>query len=698
MANAFPVIIVDENGFPVEVTNGGISNEYKEQLDQVIANTLSRSEVKDLIIPLPFVRTDSSGVVISNGNMSQTENNSVNTIIGYNDVGNTTNITDISTGVNSKGVSKIILEFKPTEFRTTNPSFGVGFVSGTNRVVFIWRNNGQLAFIRAQTSTFTELLAADISRDYNVNDVVRMELLPTNNSTQVNLYIADILVASYTSPYIPTGEILIGMRGSVSLEYTLKIEQAGAIQAELDYLTKKNINLLIPEFTEGSYYSSGSGSVFTGAGWKRTTNLIPVLPNTTYTISGINTEFIGNEYNSSVASGATRIRVIVTGVGGAGSPFTQYTFTTSPTTTHIGLNLTSSGKSDTSAVSILNLGSTVEKYLPYGATALDADMIRGASFTNNVIASNIYYSYEPTGFNDVQSGSTQGTGIFYIYVKYSPSSLFYARYKVAHLVNGSIRADVWKITGCDLYKYNSGVMESQNINLLINTENEFVFRQGAVFGTKVDFTGGYHGDEILSEVFFYVDGVRISTTDLSSSIALKSATDFWYTQKSLMYETPDASTPATIPTTVLCTHQKITKFGLNGSFTTFNRVTWNVSIPIFICYFGLITVGVSQSGTVYTEQLNPITTTGSNNEYLDEVGSREMYFYNNSTKLGAFVTSKITKALNGSTDNTNLYDFNTRLVAWDRTTDTKYYRRLQNKTTAINEIWEGECTYRPYKQ
>ncbi|MCE6987487.1 hypothetical protein [Dyadobacter sp. CY323] len=202
-------------------------------IDDLYKSTTGRL-VRNLPVPLTFTRSLLTGVATTPGNMGQVENldRSV-AVTGFSDVVNTSMITDMQTGVPSAGLTKISLDYTPTSFVTADPSFGVGFVSGADRVIFVWRNTGQLSFVKAGTSTITTIMAADLSRDYTTGQHVRIDLIPGVSATTINLIIEGSQVATINSSSLPTGDIIIGARGSMSLVYSLSTDQNSGIPAAL---------------------------------------------------------------------------------------------------------------------------------------------------------------------------------------------------------------------------------------------------------------------------------------------------------------------------------------------------------------------------------------------------------------------------------------------------------------------------------
>ncbi|MCE6992109.1 hypothetical protein [Dyadobacter sp. CY323] len=207
------------------------SSSAVDNLTQVSVGRLTRN----LPVPLTFTRYLSTGVATTAGNMVQVKSadRSVS-VTGFTDQTTNSLITDMQTGVSSSGLTKVSLEFTPSSLVTTDPHFGIGFVSGADRIIFLWRNTGQLSYIKAGLAPVNTMLNADVIRDYVATNQLKMELVFGGASTTINLYISGILVTTTTSSFLPTGDLIIGGRGSMNLVYTLTTEQNSGIPAALN--------------------------------------------------------------------------------------------------------------------------------------------------------------------------------------------------------------------------------------------------------------------------------------------------------------------------------------------------------------------------------------------------------------------------------------------------------------------------------
>lgn len=274
-------------------------------------------------------------------------------------------------------------------------------------------------------------------------------------------------------------------------------------------------------------------------------------------------------------------------------------------------------------------------------------------------------------------------GNFYVYVKYKGQTNLYARYQVAHVWDDTKRADNWRIYRADLYKYIDGVMVDQSVLLLTTGDSEAVFQESG----KSDATGGFHGDETLSSVNFFIDGVRI--TDLTSSFSLVGCNNFRYEQKSTIIETDnETETPR-------CTHLKTTTFA-DASYHTRNRLTW-LSTPstISIWYSGISCVALAQTAEYNSELLNYYTYTGANTVTLDEVGAKEIRYRGttlaNGYTIAALAYSNVIYATENGVDVTYDYNKSAEMIVYeDTSTRAKFYREITNINPIATDVSESE--------
>ena len=683
-------------------------NYNENQIDKTIEDTIG--ELKRYVsTPMSVVTRNASNVVIANPvtTVQSIDLNREIAITGYDDVIDSYQEM-FNTLIDAVGYKTIEFKGKYISSKSANPYIGIGFEAAGESIGVMYRVDGRIGWLGTSTSSggVQTVLVNDASRVLSPNDIVTITLTPSAVNVAVSVLRNGVEMASYTINKVVTGNILLSSRGSaiytcnittkkegntidVKIE-TSNIDAKTYADNRIDPIIIASSNLMPQDFVDGSSYTNSTGSTYSSAGNKRTANLIPVLPNTTYTISGINTLFPGNEYNSNVAGPGSRVQVIAVALT-APSFYNKITFTTSPTTTHLGINVRGNSLTDTSSTSMLQLGSIENPvFESFGDAYLDGGKIRGefAGYAkiNDVGYSNMYLTFNATGYYNSITGSN--TEQFIVYCKLgNQNSLTYAGFKVIHLVTPVNKQDIWKITGADLYTFNGSIMSSAVINLLNPSESEFVYQQLG----KPDHTGGYHGDEVSTTASFFIDSVKL--TDLTTPFALKPCKDFWYVQLSDLLETNNTE-GVPIADTTQANHYKKTWFK-GGGYKTINRLKWLIAgLNIQKAYTGIVTIAPAVSEKWQSESGIEITGTHLDStgvHTVGETGSREICYYHTANKIGARVSSKIVKAVNGATDNTVAYDAGCFMDVWDNINYAKYYRILQSKTTSLNEIWEFEC-------
>ena len=89
----------------------------------------------------------------------------------------------------------------------------------------------------------------------------------------------------------------------------------------------------------------------------------------------------------------------------------------------------------------------------------------------------------------------------------------------------------YRLQKAEVYILKNSRMVKTGLVALTGGESEFVYK----IHDKVDFTGGYHGDELLTTVKFYLDGKELSNLD--KPFSLLAGESFKYVQVSTMHET-----------------------------------------------------------------------------------------------------------------------------------------------------------------
>ena len=129
-----------------------------------------------------------------------------------------------------------------------------------------------------------------------------------------------------------------------------------------------------------------------------------------------------------------------------------------------------------------------------------------------------YVTYETKGF--------EGREKFTVYVQDTSNITYYYGFEIAHELDTSalVNTDQYRLQRANIYRFNGVAMEDMGLKALANGESECVYKsKGAI-----DFTGGWHGDEKLLEVRFYMDEKLLSREELSSNFTLRPCREFGY--------------------------------------------------------------------------------------------------------------------------------------------------------------------------
>lgn len=475
---------------------------------------------------------------------------------------------------------------------------------------------------------------------------------------------------------------LVPIQNTIS-SLTAQVDGQNTKLGVVELTPSKNIFNPANILSGNQYYSFSTGNVSTNTGWHGT-SLIPIVEGNGpwLNIQGIATIFIGNIYNASQA------RILA--IGDNVSLKTFVSVQIPPGGVFLGLNYQANGYTVNPADVMVWYSATQQtapiahknwfapKYLlPY------ANVVNGPEPVT-AEPSPIYYSFNPTG-------GTNSAGQFMVYSRY-PGTDLYNGYVVEHVVNSGIRADLWRIKGGNIYSRNAAgqMLIDSTRKILHDAESEYVYQ----IASASDHTGGYHGDELLTSIKFFANGVPLS---LVSTIALTACQEFYYVQKSETYNPADASgTPTSV-----ATHTKRTTFTKNNpGYRTNNKLRINVAVTIFANYAGLTCTAPLFAEKYFTKNLDEQTPVVDDALHLDEKGDPkgQLNYYNATTGFSAKIESEFLKVIQNGVDATLSFVNDSMVTVFDRSTDTKYYHRVyQNRAYVAGDTIEAELRAEYYK-
>lgn len=416
-----------------------------------------------------------------------------------------------------------------------------------------------------------------------------------NNNTSSGRTRIDNLYVITSSDGSPIGieelNIFINVAGSGRIKFVQKILDSNGAWIEGTYNVSADF---VATFTQGlnTFNSALFGANFT-------------VPNNTYVAI-----YIATPAAASVALGQTGVSYQYTSSGGNLQTGSVATITSGILQFNV--------KTRSSANKILEVENRVKEIEDQGANLPE-----------------LFYKYD--------HNTSNGTGSLRVYTKFKGNK--FGCHLITRTINNTdaVFSDYWRYTGCYLSTYTNGSFVD-SLELVTSQESEFVYQQVG----KIDFAGGYHGDEKINNdpgkgARFYVDGRLL---DLSASFPLAQGSKFKYVVHSIIYEAPgrDASNnpvpnPAHPPQ---ADHIKITElYGLN--FKTTNHCTWRVAIQLSQYYSGIFCTGVNLVTHAYNnlDFIERDLTVAGNKEATSGQGITECTSRNPVTKLGLHIFSKI---------------------------------------------------------
>lgn len=178
---------------------------------------------------------------------------------------------------------------------------------------------------------------------------------------------------------------------------------------------------------------------------------------------------------------------------------------------------------------------------------------------------------------------------------YIPTASGYVRYDFLHAVSQSINSDVWRIG----FAYHTDDSFNTDINLTTSGEWECAIH----LSDRDDFSGGYaHGDEIMSDVAFIVDGELVDITTLTDMTAF---TDLCIMEGSNLYDPADHQT-------IFAKHGSKHHFTKNG-LAIRQAVKFTQNVTVSSAYLAMLPISKAVSDTVVPDNsfaLMPTTSSG----------------------------------------------------------------------------------------
>ena len=166
---------------------------------------------------------------------------------------------------------------------------------------------------------------------------------------------------------------------------------------------------------------------------------------------------------------------------------------------------------------------------------------------------------------------------------YVPSKKGYVLYAFNHCVLNTINADNWRI--------NSAYDTDKNRIIKRRLTDRGEWECAIKLSGRPDFSGGIaHGDEVVTNIVFLLDGKNLRANDISELTAF---TELKIVEKSTLYDPNDSTTQIAI-------HYKEYTFDKNGVEIN-QKVVWLVNAEIENGYLAMFTPHKDVTDTVYNE-------------------------------------------------------------------------------------------------
>lgn len=243
-------------------------------------------------------------------------------------------------------------------------------------------------------------------------------------------------------------------------------------------------------------------------------------------------------------------------------------------------------------------------------------------------------------------------------------------------LSDKIYQDVYRLSRADEYLLENNKMKKIHNLVVAYGESEVVFMQN----NKVDYTGGYHGDEKFTSLKIIADN---SLLDISKPLELQLFKKVSIEETSDLFETFNTGELPTSNHPIFAKRNKTLDF-TNFNLKIYTKTTFEKNFDGYfyagIFCFGKVGAqyGISENGEVATFN------NSLNQNFLKSYTARKVTYKNDITKLGGSVTSRILSPLN--------LDSKSYIFVQDRINDAKYYRRTDNFSLTSGNSIETEQT------
>lgn len=248
----------------------------------------------------------------------------------------------------------------------------------------------------------------------------------------------------------------------------------------------------------------------------------------------------------------------------------------------------------------------------------------------------------------------------------------YVNFNIRHYDVQADNVDYWRLADSYLVSDNGDGTYSTIFQVLLQNENEYAIK----LKNGIDHTGGYHGDEKMTGLYFAIDGNIFDIASLPASIICKS---FSYFEKSEMYGDAIGDSDA------FANHYKQTSFE-RCFYKTTNRIEFVKDMTLACVYGGLSCIHKSISDVFVGQDCVLHTTNGNDTQYtIPSIKESPSVTFGSKQPAGCVCASRILGGISPEYLN---------VVVWDRSSDTKYYNRTSEDGTfqeAAGNSISSEC-------
>ena len=247
----------------------------------------------------------------------------------------------------------------------------------------------------------------------------------------------------------------------------------------------------------------------------------------------------------------------------------------------------------------------------------------------------------------------------------------------------------YRWTDGGLYSYVNGIFE-RVASTMIDGENEMAMK----FNNSIDYTGGLHGDERIdidpnSFAHFFADGTLISEERLSKDFTIE-CSEFSYIQYSTLHETKGITSKEDGEHPIIAHHLKHNIFKDCASFLD-NTVKFdikdydysNLKVDQYHATIACVAKGCATT-TLLPDFVVVDTSKGTNNStHANNLNDAKTIQWNDTTGIKVLTEGHFTEGL--SDDMKNNPSGVPVFVVWDRSSDSKIYRRYHSLNKAITK-------------